>query len=70
MFDEDNIPWLQKENVEDQSGAGLTGLPEMVSSGQTVGSVISSTLASRVAEQVLNTYLTLCILFVIDLVSF
>ncbi|XP_076453404.1 protein hobbit-like isoform X2 [Babylonia areolata] len=44
VFSDDNIPWLSRENVEDRSGSGLTGLPEMVSSGQTVGSVVSSTL--------------------------
>lgn len=46
VFSDDNIPWLSRENVEDRSGTGLTGLPEMVSSGQSVGSVVSSTISA------------------------
>ncbi|KAL8564427.1 hypothetical protein ACOMHN_057449 [Nucella lapillus] len=48
---EDTIPWLSRENVEDRSGSGLTGLPEMVGSGQTVGSVVSSTLPASCQQR-------------------
>ncbi|XP_005096164.1 protein KIAA0100 isoform X2 [Aplysia californica] len=41
-YDRDNIPWLSRENVEDRANADLTGLPEMIGSGQSVGSVVSS----------------------------
>nr|KAG5698428.1 hypothetical protein BaRGS_006623 [Batillaria attramentaria] len=51
VFKDDNIPWLSRENVEDRSGTGLTGLPEMVSSGQSVGSVVSSTVPVPASEQ-------------------
>ena len=52
MFSDENIPWLSRENVEDRSGTGLTGLPEMVGAGQDVGSVVSSTITSTTSEQV------------------
>ncbi|XP_055863164.1 protein hobbit-like isoform X2 [Biomphalaria glabrata] len=41
-YERDNIPWLSRENVEDRTNTDLTGLPEMISSGQSVGSVVSS----------------------------
>ncbi|KAK6192150.1 hypothetical protein SNE40_003678 [Patella caerulea] len=43
-FDDDEIPWLGKENVEDRFEADLSGVPEMVGSGQSVGGVISNTV--------------------------
>ncbi|XP_070204899.1 protein hobbit-like isoform X2 [Littorina saxatilis] len=51
MFSEDNIPWLARENVEDRSGTGLTGLPEMVSSGQSVGSVVCTTIPASADQK-------------------
>lgn len=50
VFGDENIPWLSRENVEDRTTTGLTGLPEMVSSGQSVGSVVCTTVSS--SEQV------------------
>ncbi|XP_059177083.1 protein hobbit-like isoform X2 [Physella acuta] len=41
-YERDNIPWLLRENVEDRANTDLSGLPEMISSGQSVGSVVSS----------------------------
>lgn len=55
VLNDDTIPWLSRENVEDRSTTSLTGLPEMVSSGQSVGSVVSSTVPAAMstsAEQV------------------
>ena len=51
---DDNIPWLSKENVEDRANTDLSGLPEMIGSGQSVGSVVSSAVTgvSSSAEQV------------------
>ncbi|BFZ05396.1 hypothetical protein BsWGS_08435 [Bradybaena similaris] len=41
-YEGDNIPWLSRENVEDRANTDLSGLPEMIGSGQSVGSVVSS----------------------------
>lgn len=45
----DDVLWLSKENieyVEDVSDiAGVAGMPEMIGSGQSVGGVVSDTLA-------------------------
>lgn len=43
-FEEDCYPWLSKENVEDRTEEDLSGLPEMVSSGHSVGGVVYSTI--------------------------
>lgn len=44
-YENDNIPWLSRENVEDRANTDLSGLPEMIGSGQSVGSVVSSAVA-------------------------
>ncbi|XP_025090124.1 protein KIAA0100-like isoform X2 [Pomacea canaliculata] len=49
VLNDDTIPWLSRENVEDRSTTSLTGLPEMVSSGQSVGSVVSSTVPAAMS---------------------
>ena len=41
-FEEDTYAWLSPENVEDRSEADLSGLPEMVASGHSVGGVVYS----------------------------
>ncbi|CAE1281516.1 Protein KIAA0100 [Acanthosepion pharaonis] len=46
VTDED-IAWLSKENIEDRSEFDLEGLPEMVSSGQSVGGVVNSTVSGQ-----------------------
>ena len=57
-YERDNIPWLARENVEDRANTDLSGLPEMIGSGQSVGSVVSSVVSgvapstSAVSEQV------------------
>ncbi|ESO97897.1 hypothetical protein LOTGIDRAFT_228425 [Lottia gigantea] len=43
-FEDDDIPWLSKENVEDRFEPDLSGVPEMVGSGHSVGGVISNTV--------------------------
>ena len=61
VLSDENIPWLSRENVEDRSGSGLTGLPEMVSSGQSVGGVVSSTIpasSEQVKESLMLFYVT------------
>ncbi|KAK3084827.1 hypothetical protein FSP39_019738 [Pinctada imbricata] len=45
-FEDDCYPWLSAENVEDRSEADLSGLPEMVASGHSVGGVVYSTVGS------------------------
>ena len=43
-LEEDCYPWLPQENVEDRFEEDLSGLPEMVSSGHSVGGVVYSTI--------------------------
>ncbi|GFO14522.1 protein kiaa0100-like [Plakobranchus ocellatus] len=44
-YERDNIPWLSRENVEDRANTDLSGMPEMIGSGQSVGSVVSSAVS-------------------------
>ena len=68
LFSDENIPWLSRENVEDRSGSGLTGLPEMVGSGQSVGSVVSSTVPAS-SEQVTLLLLLLVVVWCVCVLS-
>ncbi|XP_071094347.1 protein hobbit-like isoform X1 [Haliotis cracherodii] len=43
-FDDENIPWLTIENVEDRFEEDLSGVPEMVGSGHSVGGVVGDTV--------------------------
>lgn len=53
-FEEDCYPWLSKENVEDRTEEDLSGLPEMVSSGHSVGGVVYSTIPGTKVNQCLT----------------
>uniref|UniRef100_A0A0L8HRK1 Uncharacterized protein n=1 Tax=Octopus bimaculoides TaxID=37653 RepID=A0A0L8HRK1_OCTBM len=47
VINDEDIAWLSKENIEDRSEFDLEGLPEMVSSGQSVGGVVNSTVGDN-----------------------
>ena len=44
----DNIHWLSQEDIEDRSGSpeSMLGMQEMVGSGQCVGGMVNSVLAT------------------------
>lgn len=59
-FEEDCYPWLSKENVEDRTEEDLSGLPEMVSSGHSVGGVVYSTIPGTKTQVQLQRIISRC----------
>ncbi|XP_078336664.1 protein hobbit-like [Crassostrea virginica] len=59
-LEEDCYPWLPQENVEDRFEEDLSGLPEMVSSGHSVGGVVYSTIPGTKTQVQLQRIISRC----------
>ncbi|XP_062591853.1 protein hobbit-like [Saccostrea cucullata] len=59
-LEEDCYPWLSQENVEDRMEEDLSGLPEMVSSGHSVGGVVYSTIPNTKKQVQLQRIISRC----------
>ncbi|KAL3856242.1 hypothetical protein ACJMK2_011019 [Sinanodonta woodiana] len=46
-FDDDDIPWLSRDNVESRPEPSLSGIKEMVGSGHSVGGMIETSVVSE-----------------------
>ncbi|XP_048751983.2 protein hobbit-like isoform X2 [Ostrea edulis] len=59
-LEEDCYPWLSQENVEDRWEEDLSGLPEMMSSGHSVGGIVYSTIPNTKKQVQLQRIISRC----------